>query len=79
MSRTVGGYIIPLGETLYLTQRHHLYRAVGIDPDCIDNDFELVNVSPNGNCALLVVQQFLHSTGRKREDNDNHTVLTNFV
>jgi hypothetical protein len=61
-----GGYIIPLGEPLNQTQRLQLYRAVGMDQDCIDNDFELVNVSPNGNCALLVVQQFLHSTGREK-------------
>jgi hypothetical protein len=66
MSRTDGGYIIPLGEPLNQTQRHHLYRGVGMDPDCIDKDFKLVNVSPNGNCALLVVQQFLHSTGREK-------------
>jgi hypothetical protein len=60
------GYIIPLGAPVYQTTRHQLYQAVGVDPEGIDDDFELVNVSPNGNCALLVVQQFLHSTGREK-------------
>lgn len=32
----------------------------------------------NGNCVLLVVQQFLHST-RTREEHDNHAALTNVV
>jgi hypothetical protein len=66
MTQINAGYIIPLGAPLYRSQRHQLYRDVGINPDCIDTDFELVNVSPNGNCALLVVQQFLHSTGREK-------------
>ena len=56
--------IVRLGMTMYLKNSEALFLSCRI-PVRVYNDFEILNVEPNGNCCYLAAQQFLFETKRQ--------------